>query len=76
MKLLLNQIAKTSYLRWCSPDHGYNRILNAQETADRRWTELLGRLSGCGGTCGVKEMGKVSARNVACPSLHRCCRAR
>lgn len=40
MKLLLNQIAKTSYLRWCSPDHGYNRILNAQETADRRWTEL------------------------------------
>lgn len=33
MKLLLNQIAKTSYLRWCSPDHGYNRILNAQETA-------------------------------------------
>lgn len=35
MKLLLNQIAKTSYLRWCSPDHGYNRILNAQETADR-----------------------------------------
>lgn len=33
MKLLLNQIAKTSYLRWCSPDYGYNRILNAQETA-------------------------------------------
>lgn len=28
MKLLLNQIAKTSYLRWCSPDHGYNRILS------------------------------------------------
>lgn len=42
MKLLLNQIAKTSYLRWCSPDHGYNRILNAQETADRGWTGSLG----------------------------------